>query len=283
MATQDFTAQPAPPQASPTEVAPGRGSGQLAGGPRPDPLQKPPYSYVALIAMAIRESPEQRLPLSGIYRYIVARFPYYERNQKGWQNSVRHNLSLNECFVKVPRDGCPGASSERKGNLWALDPAFRDMFDQGDYRRRRRRPRPRLRAPRPGPPPTGRSPAPLPPAFPKLSCCPLPPPQIPLYLLRDPWAPGQPQPGCAPSVGGPTGNSRAFSHSPGPCQPRSPGHPGSGYRAPAAAPTARLPHYWGGAGAVQHLWSSQARRLTAEALPGFPPQLSSAPTAQLDF
>ncbi|XP_044524602.1 forkhead box protein L2-like [Gracilinanus agilis] len=285
MATQDFTAQPLPPRASPTEGAPSRGSTQPAGGPRPDPLQKPPYSYVALIAMAIKESPEQRLPLSGIYRYIVGRFPYYERNQKGWQNSVRHNLSLNECFVKVPRDGCPGASSERKGNLWALDPAFQDMFDQGDYRRRRRRPRPRLRAPRPGAPPTGRSPAPLPLAFPELSCCPPPPPppQRPLYLLRDPWTPGQPQPGCAPSGEGPTGNSRAFSHNLRPCQPGSPGHPGSGYRGLAAAAAAPPPHYWGGAGAVQHLWSSQAGRLTADALQGFPPQLPTPPAAQLDF
>ncbi|XP_077314168.1 forkhead box protein S1-like [Lithobates pipiens] len=99
--------------------------------------EKPPYSYVALIAMVLEESPEKRLSLSGIYEAIGRRFPYYSRlERKGWQNSIRHNLSLNQCFVRLPRQ--PG----HKGSLWALDPAFHDMFERGNYRRRRRLRRP---------------------------------------------------------------------------------------------------------------------------------------------
>ena len=111
---------------------------QDADDDKPDPTQKPPFSYVALIAMAIKDSPERKLTLSQIYQYIINKFSYYEKNKKGWQNSIRHNLSLNECFIKIAREG----GGEKKGNYWTLDPAYDDMFEKGNYRRRRRLRRP---------------------------------------------------------------------------------------------------------------------------------------------
>ncbi|KAJ2948108.1 hypothetical protein O0L34_g9906 [Tuta absoluta] len=97
--------------------------------------QKPPYSYISLTAMAIWSSPERMLPLSEIYRFITDRFPYYRRNTQRWQNSLRHNLSFNDCFVKVPRrPDRPG-----KGAYWTLHPQAFDMFENGSLLRRRKR------------------------------------------------------------------------------------------------------------------------------------------------
>lgn len=133
--------------------------------------------------MAIQHSPARRVTLAGIYDFIVRKFPYYRANQRAWQNSIRHNLSLNSCFVKVS----PGAGwgwaqgAERgltptpiraqvpradghdkgKGNYWTFAggcESLLDLFENGDYRRRRRRRGPK-RAARVEGPPGSREPA----------------------------------------------------------------------------------------------------------------------------
>ena len=96
---------------------------------------KPPYSYISLITMAIQNCPSKMLTLSEIYQFIMDLFPYYRQNQQRWQNSIRHSLSFNDCFLKVPRTpDKPG-----KGSFWTLHPESGNMFENGCYLRRQKR------------------------------------------------------------------------------------------------------------------------------------------------
>ncbi|CAL4063454.1 unnamed protein product [Meganyctiphanes norvegica] len=96
---------------------------------------KPPYSYAQLIVQAISSAQDKQLTLSGIYSYITKNYPYYRTADKGWQNSIRHNLSLNRYFVKVPRS----QEEPGKGSFWKIDPASESKLVDQAFKRRRQR------------------------------------------------------------------------------------------------------------------------------------------------
>ncbi|VDM35313.1 unnamed protein product [Hydatigera taeniaeformis] len=96
---------------------------------------KPPYSYISLITMAIQYSRSRMCTLSEIYDFITNLFPYYRHNKQRWQNSIRHSLSFNDCFVKVAR----GPDRPGKGSFWTLHPDSGNMFDNGCHLRRQKR------------------------------------------------------------------------------------------------------------------------------------------------
>ncbi|ETS76302.1 hypothetical protein PFICI_11689 [Pestalotiopsis fici W106-1] len=87
-----------------------------------DDGRKPAHSYAVLIAMAILRSPERRLMLNQIYQWIMDTYSFYNmenlNDKHGWQNSIRHNLSLNKAFVKQgkPKEG----TGSSKGHWWTI-------------------------------------------------------------------------------------------------------------------------------------------------------------------
>ena len=98
------------------------------------PFTKPQESYVALIARAILSSPNYQMLLVDIYEWIIHEYPYFGTLQsKAWRNSIRHNLSLNECFIRQQK------SESGRGYYWGIHPAALEAFIQGDFRRRQAR------------------------------------------------------------------------------------------------------------------------------------------------
>ncbi|RDW89505.1 hypothetical protein BP6252_01537 [Coleophoma cylindrospora] len=85
---------------------------------------KPGHSYAQLIGMSILRAPNRRLTLSQIYNWISTTYSYYQASEAGWQNSIRHNLSLNKAFIKQERP----KEDPGKGNYWAIEPGMEHLF-----------------------------------------------------------------------------------------------------------------------------------------------------------
>uniref|UniRef100_A0A8D2KVR8 Fork-head domain-containing protein n=1 Tax=Varanus komodoensis TaxID=61221 RepID=A0A8D2KVR8_VARKO len=124
-------------QAEPCNQTPPWGGRRGNGHPLSLALQgscvKPPHSYVTLIRMAMQASRGAKVPLSAIYTWIMDNFCYYRQADPSWQNSIRHNLSLNKCFRKVPRQ----KDEPGKGGFWQVDPQYADLLASGACRRGR--------------------------------------------------------------------------------------------------------------------------------------------------
>ncbi|XP_061702497.1 forkhead box protein K2 isoform X1 [Syngnathoides biaculeatus] len=114
-----------------------------SGEDSPKDDSKPPYSYAQLIVQAITLAQDKQLTLNGIYNHITKNYPYYRTADKGWQNSIRHNLSLNRYFIKVARS----QEEPGKGSFWRIDPCSEGKLLEQAFRKRRPRGVPCFRTP----------------------------------------------------------------------------------------------------------------------------------------
>ena len=101
--------------------------------------KRPPFSYISLCVMAIESSPTKMMTLREMYQYVAERFEFYRYGDKKWKNSLRHNLSFNDCFIKVEKNKATGQTRGRKGSYWKLHPNCREMFLNGSTLRRKKR------------------------------------------------------------------------------------------------------------------------------------------------
>lgn len=78
-------------------------------------------SYADLITQAITSAQDNRLTLSQIYEWMVQNVPYFKdkgdnNSSAGWKNSIRHNLSLHNRFMRVQNEGTG------KSSWWMINP-----------------------------------------------------------------------------------------------------------------------------------------------------------------
>ncbi|KIJ55229.1 hypothetical protein M422DRAFT_774309 [Sphaerobolus stellatus SS14] len=111
----------------------------LPSGPYSE--EKPSWSLAALIGQAINASHAAALPLNDIYNYVSTVYPHFDRRDQAWMSSVRHSLSVNEAFERVPdQDGNvvkKGKGKTRsKGGLWRIKPGFEECFVNGNFVRK---------------------------------------------------------------------------------------------------------------------------------------------------
>ena len=88
---------------------------------------KPPLTYMALIIKALLSSSDGHMSINSIYNYIMEKYPFYRTTSLSWRNAIRHNLSVNDCFIKAGKIGTSRLYQ------WGIHPDCVEAFRAGKY------------------------------------------------------------------------------------------------------------------------------------------------------
>lgn len=80
---------------------------------------KPNLSFVDILKTIFLDNLNNKLTLTEIYTAIQIKYPYFQ-NHESWKNSIRHNLSINKIFIKIPKND----EKISRGGYWALDSEY---------------------------------------------------------------------------------------------------------------------------------------------------------------
>ncbi|CAD5118241.1 DgyrCDS6961 [Dimorphilus gyrociliatus] len=88
---------------------------------------RPNISYREIVAKILLNSEKGEMSLREIVDKIAAEYAYYENSKRNWPSSVRHTLSVSDCFVKA------GRAKGGRGYKWKIDESFIKFFRQGKF------------------------------------------------------------------------------------------------------------------------------------------------------
>ena len=65
--------------------------------------RKPLFTFTELLLMAIEASPMNHCTYDDVYQFLQQEYPYFcQLLDTDWKSDVRHTLSQNKCFIKLP-------------------------------------------------------------------------------------------------------------------------------------------------------------------------------------
>ena len=97
---------------------------------------KPSYTYASLVAQAINAQESRKCSAQGIFDFLARRWPWFrdgDTNQPGWQNSIKHNMTLSKGFLKLPLENPQDKAAPQ---LYMVDPEADTFFDGLNFRKK---------------------------------------------------------------------------------------------------------------------------------------------------